>query len=754
MSRKLLSIFLVFAMIMPLASCTKTDSSSVTDASGTSESITDEPSAPPEEDDANKTYYSSKLITLPTHTDIVYAFARGDNPCFISLASNEDENNERTVKNTLYVCNYDGDILSSCELEDGGKNYIKDCCAVSADRFVTVGDDYDYRIFGFDGKIIKSSDTYTGLDNSNNSVCKTDEGFMVCLGNKIVRYDINGNKLGEIIYHEDDDVYFSFTITSVFEQKGKYYAFGLNQLENSSEPAYFTLDFETGSIEECFKPTDLPYLIDPDVDLGPDYHRSTIGRVSDGYIVEVDMEQKTANVLANEKEMLISPSTYDDDDCEIYALDQDHFYVPYTYTGKDLDVGEVALITKDDSIDLAGRTQVVIQGAGISVDSTLKDAAYLYNTSQDKYFIKLDDIAAKYDLSSPESMKRNKLNLMTRYLNGDTPDIYYGNFFDYDYMGENNMVMDIKPYLGDDPIYGRMTRDDGKIYQVYAGYSLKGYFGKSSVYKADTDITSMPALKGGQTRFGDATSADIFYQAIGSDLMSLYRGGKLTKENVLSAVRIAVEEGADPSVEISPDDIPDPKDVKKGKLSLYYSQVGYPSIFAEHARDFGETPVYVGYPSIGGSVHMIEPICLMAVSESTEYADVCIDFIKTVMTLEVQRKICASGAIPANRDVLLEMLEVLKDPDNASKEMKNFYSMQFIKDDPEKGQSKVIPLSDKLAQQYIETVDLADRIEVYDWGLYLMARDEIKTYYSQGKSIDQIADTLYSKYLLYAQENY
>ena len=670
------------------------------------------------------------------------------------MASNEDENNERTVKNTLYVCNYDGEILSSCELEDGGKNFIKDCCAVSADRFVTVGDDYDYRIFGFDGKIIKSSDAYTGRDVSNSSVCKTDEGFMVCLGNKIVRYDINGNKLGEIIYHEDDDVYFSLTITSVFEQKGRYYAFGLNQLENSSEPAYFTLDFETGSIEECFKPTDLPYLIDPDVSFGPDYHRSTIGSVFGGYIVEVDMEQKTANVLANEKEMLISPSTYDDDDCEIYALDQDHFYVPYTYPGKDLDVGEVALITKDDSIDLAGRTQVVIQGAGISVDSTLKDAAYLYNTSQDKYFIKLDDIAAKYDLSSPESMKRNKLNLMTRYLNGDTPDIYYGNFFDYDYMGENNMVMDIKPYLGDDPIYGRMTRDDGKIYQVYAGYFLKGYFGKSSVYKADTDITSMPALKGGQTRFGDATSAAILYQAIGSDLMSLYRGGKLTKENVLSAVRIAVEEGADPSVEISPDDIPDPKDVKKGKLSLYNSQVGYPAIFTEHARDFGETPVWVGYPSIGGSVHMIEPICLMAVSESTEYADVCIDFIKTVMTLEVQRKICASGAIPANRDVLIEMLEVLKDPDNASKEMKNFYSMQFIKDDPEKGQSKVIPLSDKLAQQYIETVDLADRIEVYDWGLYLMARDEIKTYYSQGKSIDQIADTLYSKYLLYAQENY
>ena len=77
MSRKLLSIFLVFAMIMPLASCTKTDSSSATDASGTPENITDEPSAPPEEDDADKTYYSSKLITLPTHTDIVYAFARG-----------------------------------------------------------------------------------------------------------------------------------------------------------------------------------------------------------------------------------------------------------------------------------------------------------------------------------------------------------------------------------------------------------------------------------------------------------------------------------------------------------------------------------------------------------------------------------------------------------------------------------------------------------------------------------------------------
>ena len=63
-------------------------------------------------------------------------------------------------------------------------------------------------------------------------------------------------------------------------------------------------------------------------------------------------------------------------------------------------------------------------------------------------------------------------------------------------------------------------------------------------------------------------------------------------------------------------------------------------------------------------------------------------------------------------------------------------------------------MSDELAGEYLEQIQLAGTPEVYDWGLWIITRDEVSAYYTQGKSIEEIADALYSRYLVYARENY
>lgn len=63
-------------------------------------------------------------------------------------------------------------------------------------------------------------------------------------------------------------------------------------------------------------------------------------------------------------------------------------------------------------------------------------------------------------------------------------------------------------------------------------------------------------------------------------------------------------------------------------------------------------------------------------------------------------------------------------------------------------------MSADLADSYLAQINAADKVQIYDWGLWNITVDEVTTYYSQGKSIEDVADALYSRYLVYAEENY
>ena len=65
-----------------------------------------------------------------------------------------------------------------------------------------------------------------------------------------------------------------------------------------------------------------------------------------------------------------------------------------------------------------------------------------------------------------------------------------------------------------------------------------------------------------------------------------------------------------------------------------------------------------------------------------------------------------------------------------------------------------VSMSADLAESYLAQINAADKVQIYDWGLWDITVDEVTTYYSQGKSIEEVADALYSRYLVYAQENY
>ena len=750
MKKKLISLMLVLCLAVPVASCNKEDD-------GVNQPENERGGYTAGNPDYEDTYYSSKVISIPQQSYFVHGFAAGDKACFILERSEyDDSTNSQTMIYSLFVYDYDGNKISECSLDDSDHFYICDACALDDDCFVVAGTSLDYRIYDLDGHVIKEADSYSGSE-CNPSVCKTSDGFMVCVGSKVVRYDSDANVTDEIDLDSEPGGYSRYGISGVFEQNGQCYGYGIKMLDdNSGLECYYQFLFDTGEIETLSGPSGVAGVC-PDMEIwNNDYHRNTcLDESGSEYIVEIDVAGQRAYPLASKNNMLICPPTYPDDQFySIKVLDKNHFYAPYTFIGKDIELTEIMLIVPDDTLNLDDRTVLTIQGAGISSDTVIKNAAYYFNVSQNEYMISLDELASRYSFSSPENMNVTRLQLMAQYNNGNVPDMFYGDFFDYNYMGENDMVMDLSPYLGDDPILDRMRRNDGKIYQIYGGYSINGYFGLCDVYGSEVDISSMPSIPDGQDRFGNAYSPDIVYNALGRDLCCIYRRGDLTPENVLSVVRCAIGQGYEPDYQYSNYQPPEASDVRNGRSSLYNTNLSSPMTFVNLAREFGGDVEYVGYPSIGGSIHSIAPYCLMAVSEASQHKDVCVRFISTLLSLDVQRKICGSGSIPVNSDVLNEMIEVLKDPDSATQEQKILYSGLFVRDYSGTVDPDVMPLTEAMADSYLDIISKADSVSVYDWGLWVITRDEVSAYYTQGKSIEDVADALYSRYLIYAQENY
>jgi len=750
-SKRIIALLLTVCFVSLSVSCNKDDSDETVSVSDTYDFTAGNT-------DYETTYYTTRMITLPCQSLFTHVFYNGTDVCVITN-TRSGVGDDVQYEMRLFVCDIEGNVISDCLLDNSPFVFFDDVCDLDGERFVAVGKGADYVIYDYNGQIVKEAEGFSGDSEVNFGVCKTEDGFMTCIGNKVCHYNTDGEIIDDIALDTRTDGYAVCSLCGVFEQRGKYYGYGSEMTSpNSSCDYYYSLDFETDTVERMFRPGDMKIF--PAMDYwGSDYKRNTCGDDYSGgnYLLEVDMENESTSPLADKGNILLCPPTYN---CDTYnyikVLDKKLFYVPYEY--QQIDLTEIALLVPDDTMNLAERTTLVIQGAGLNNEPLLASAAYYYNVSQDEYFIKFDDLASRYGFSTPEGMQTTKLQLLARYSNGDTPDIFFGNFFDYNYMGENEMVIDMKPYLGNDPIYDRMTRSDGKIYQVFAGYTVQGYFGLSSIYGSDTSITEMPDIPDGQKRFGGAFSPDIVYRAVGTDLCTMYREGYLTFDNVLTVVEEAIEEGDEPDYQYTNYTAPELDDIRTGRASLFNGAINSMQSYYDMTEHFGGEPVYVGYPSVDSSVHTMVPWCLMAVSSSTEHADVCCDFIKTLMTTDVQRKICAKGGIPANRDTLLEMLDYLKNPDFGSEELKMLYSSQLIRDlnaTPDADHNyPLVHVTDNMCENYLSLVDLADCVEVYDWGLWVMIRDEVTTYYNQGKSIEEVADALYSRLLVYAQENY
>ncbi len=557
------------------------------------------------------------------------------------------------------------------------------------------------------------------------------DGFVIVGNSDIARYKKDGSHVKTL--HLD----FPCQIdgNGFFEENGKFYIIEEKDLD---ELIYHEVNFDTGICPEVSKSQDMgiigrdvdgEYFFNPDGEYKVDLLNMKVKCLADWNNIDICPPKKT----------LYSPPAY-------HSLDDERFAVSYQYRDQ---TKEVFLFHHDLTIDLSHVETIKIGGYGVLDDEILKWAVYTFNTTHKDKRVILEDYNLKFDGYGPEERSKGRLALTQYFNEGNTPDIFYGARFDYSYMGRNGMVIDMAKYLDQkndsilemtDTAHDLMIDEKGACYQIFAGYDLYGRYVLEDTVNSipDTSVFSLYEYgqKNGSTYSYDIPS-DIVDTAIRynfADLWGAYDGKrKISHEEFLELVSTAL------AVPLSDKGYASEEEVANGSTLMSPAVI---SASIDETEFFGKKFKYIGYPSLHGSVHLAFPDCSLAISSSAKNKDLCWDVVSMLLSEDAQKQTLVAGAIPVTKQMIDTLCDLALHPET-------------VKDDALQGYvSSRSKITEEDVEEYLKTIETADVVATYDYGIFDIISDEIDSYYSQNRSPEQITETLEKRLTLYMQENY
>ncbi len=525
-----------------------------------------------------------------------------------------------------------------------------------------------------------------------------------------------------------------------FEEDGHYFV--IEEIDMDTI-AYHEVDFEKGTCTRKCESNDIGIVLSSNV--SGSYFFNPDGEY------KVDLINMKSGCIANwnsidirpPKTTLYSPS-------KRYALDDNCFAISYEYYNHSRSK-EVLIFHFDPSIDRTNITTIKIGGFGVFDDLMLQWVVYDFNITNKEYRVVLEDYSQRFGAAYEDAVK-GKLNLMKYFNDGNSPDIFYGTEFDYEYMGRNGMVIDMSEYLKEesnsDIVLTEKAKEllfdgTGSCYQLFASYYLNGYYASQEVVEAVGDLSLYSLYT--YAKENDITvslnpAANALDEALEysfPDLWGAYDGKKkVTREELEKMISEVV------SVPISDNNLAVVDDVENGRVlvfpaicSSYYDE-------EDRAKSYSRNYTFIGYPSVHGAVHLAVPQCLMAISTTAKNKDKCWEVVSKLFSEDVQNQAVVSQYVPVTEKAMSILCDSILAPKESPLE-----SWRELFGNRELGNQAIL-------DKYLENIGTADTIAVYDWGLFSIITDEVNSFYSQNRTPAQIAETLDKRLTIYMQENY
>ena len=342
------------------------------------------------------------------------------------------------------------------------------------------------------------------------------------------------------------------------------------------------------------------------------------------------------------------------------------------YTGKRTDVFNIIELTRADKNPHAGKTILELYSPN-DLDVITAEAILKFNETNKKYFIKFTDRYDKSDCFEFEDDVNNddveelsviKGNaemgnkLAVDIMNGEGPDILM-NVSQFGQLNNSNYLVDLSPFVKDRDMYFSNiidgSRIDGALYQVPVSFSLEGIIvrkkdigssGKGFTLDEYREFISKGANGKDPILFGQATYFAMLFNSMSDKFIA---NGKVD----LSAPEFAQ----------LADYVKDNVREKGTTYNVEFDGLDPMAEYVKHCRGFGEFfqlmrtatsgqngETLAGIPSCDGRGPRFSTECSVAVSAQALDINACGEFVKILLSEDIQTEIAKNDLFVINRN--------------------------------------------------------------------------------------------------------
>lgn len=628
------------------------------------------------------------------------------------------------VKNYLYCIDSNGEIVSTISLSDDINIYGSSDIIDGEFVYTTLSNSVE-KLNISTGEIVYISST--SLKLCGVSACE--DGYVLLSVGRVDKFDSNDQMVATIensrwdLYNGYRNFYTSEGKSYLLNYSGGIYRYYELNFDDSSSKLIYDTEQHEGGIQCCSG----EFIFDDNGEYRMDFVNSTM------------------TTLAEWNFTNLQPPQYTNEEPRFFGVDDTTFLQTYNYQNG---IAQLVIYTYEETEDYSDKTYITLGGYECSDDFTLNWAVYKFNTSQDEYRIIMEDYSKAFGFETLEEAAIQKAALIQYFNEGNAPDIYYGTYFDYSYMAKSGDIIDMTKYMSDDfksamdeltpSIHDLMVDSEGKCYSVFSAYYAEGF---ASGFDIDSNLSIDEVIElvneYGITMLAGRTSADLATNAI---QYSIFDGEMFTVEELEQILNFAYEYGFQDLSYVSIPSL-DRTTVDEYLLWSYGITNGFTA--AEDEYRCGKNLSYVGYPTINGSKHVVVPFGQVAISSASKYPEQCTQFISYLLDGDVQDMVNLSCRAPVNDKYLRKFVEYSKDTSTIPEEDYGYYVYLY-------GYRAV---SDETADCFYRYIDTLDTVVYHDWGVVNIIYEEVNTYYTLNKPVNEIAESLHSKLELYLAEN-
>ena len=561
------------------------------------------------------------------------------------------------------------------------------------------------------------------------------------------------------------DIYSSSAIFPISENKIMVPA------DTNNGTNYYEIDLETCELTKA-KDEEYNWLNSLSI------YNATIG--SDGYVYtttpvgvsKVDMQKKTTEELFNFSWCGVSRNILTN--MQIASVEEDSFllcgsvyhnegFSNFYSSGEEF---KVILFSKADKNPHAGKTILELYASYGYVEETIGDAIMKFNETNGKYFIEVTDrytveIGNAYnDINSDDELSAisDKYSadmsnqLAMDIINGDGPDI----FMDVSYYGQlnnDNYLADLSPYVKDldsDKYFTNVfecSKVDGKLYNIPISFTIEGiqtdakYAGKSGVgFTTEEYVDFLDTALNGEDIITSG-QAHYFTQLFGAMSDQFIKNGKadFTGEDFAALAEYVKDNVRESSLSWDEQDSGyiityDPLNMDSEPQTAINSSVyGFYGYFS-NINELNGANAILGLPSSDGRGPMLGAYTSVAISAQAYDVDACAEFVKMLLSDEVQEELGKSGSFTLNREVFEEVGHEAVDYFNENPIDGMYYGNGYGMDIP---QNRV-----KFTYEQVEdlerTIESCSKMNTQDASINVVLVEEMPAYFSGQKELDEV----------------